>query len=459
MMRCNALIRLAFIALLLSMAVAGQVTPVLNFTGAPIANEFAAGATQTYQLTVPAGMFVDLKVYKLGGDAAITVRLPDGKEFATSDRLQYGGFEDAHWISGAGGDHRIEVRAVKGVAVRYRVEAELRSPSEADRRRASGFRIGWADSKALLNPKTGDGFRKLAAQYELAAPEYQKGGDIRREAHTLTELANVLFGLSEYGKALALYLRAIELLRRVPDEPQNLASSLVSLGAIYTAPGENRSSLSSYEEAFKIMPPDAAKGDQAIAISGIGGVYARTGDSGKAIEYKLRALAMRRKIGEKLGIASSLVGIGSYYYNIRNLRKAIEYAAEALPIFMEIKEEVWEARTRSELGSIYAELRDATKAAEYWQRTEEIYRCAGHNNGLAGVLYGMGNLRKNEGDFATAQRCLEEAAALNRKADYPAGLSRSLASLCDLFASSKQWDRVRPAGREAIALGQKIGSP
>jgi CHAT domain-containing protein len=441
---------------LLSIVLCGQTLP---FTGAPVTADIASSETHTYQLLVPAGLFADLKVSQLQGDVTCTLQQPDGKEYATTDRIQYGGAEDLAWIAGAAGSYRIEIRGVKGRAAKYRIEAEVRAPSEADLARANGFRIGWADSKLLLNPKTGDGFRKLAAVYELAAAEFQKAGDIKREAYTLTEWANAIFGLAEYKKALELYLRAVEMQRRVPDEPQVLGTSLVSLGAIRTALGQTPAAMSAYEEALKVFPLDAAMGDQANAVNAIGNGYARLGDNAKALPYKQRAMEMRRKIGDKLGIGSSLVGMASYYYNLRDLQKAIELAAEALPIFVEIKEEVWEARTLSELGVIYAELRESTKATQYWQRSEEIYRRYGHANGLAGVLYGLGGLKRREGDFRASERYFQEATDLNRKAGYAAGLSRTLAGLCDMYAASKQWEKVRPAGEEALALARKIGAP
>jgi len=441
---------------LLSVALLGQTLP---FTGAPVSAELPAGGSHRYELLVPAGLYADLRVSQLQGNVVVKVDQPDGKEYASTDRVQFGGVEDMAWIAGSGGRYGIEVRGVKGEPARYRIEADVKAPNDAEKARANGFRIGWADSKALQNPKSGEGFRKLAAVYEAASAEFQKAGDNKREAYALTEWANAIFGLAEYKKALELYLRAVELQRRATDEPQVLGTHLVSMGAIRTALGESRVAMALYEEALKTFPAGAAMGDQANAVNSIGNAYARLGDNERALPYKLRAVEMRRQIGDKLGIGTSMVSMSSYYYNLRDLQKALEYAAQALPIFVEIKEEVWEARTLSELGIIYSDLRDSTKAEQYWARSEAIYRRYGHANGLAGVLYGMGGLKRREGDFKESERYFQEAADLNRKAGYTAGLSRSLAGLCDLYAASRQWEKVRKPGEEALALARKIGAP
>ncbi len=439
------------------MCLSGQAARL--FTGAPVEEILRAGQSHTYELPLTTGQFADLKVFQQAGDVTVAVRLPDGAEYGSTDRVEYDGFEDLPWIAATSGNYRIVVTANKGPDSRYRIEADVRPPSESDTARASGFRIGWVETRPLRAQRSAAATRKLAAQLELAIAEFRKAGDTRREAYALTQRGEALFNLSQLKAALPLYLRAAELQRALPDERVGLAASLVSLATLHTGVGEVRKAIAFNEEALQILPADGGRALRAMAISGIGNEYARLGQNDKALEYKLRALALRREIGDRLGEGSSNAGLATFYYNLRDLQKAIEAAAEALRIFLELKEETWEARVLFTLGMIHGELQERDKANEYWARAEEIYRHAGNEAGLAGVLYGKGGLALWNSDYPTAGKALEEATALYRKTGYRAGLARALAGLCDYFGSTGQWERSKQAAEEGLEVSRQIASP
>ena len=284
----------ALCSLLVATAISLSGQPGRPFTGAPVEDTLRAGESHNYELPLTIGQFADLKVFQKTGDVTVTVRLPDGAEYGSTDRVEYDGFEDLPWMATVSGNHRIVVTGNKGVDSRYRVEAAVRPPSDADLARANGFRIGWVETRPLRSQRSAAATRKLAAQLELAIAEFRKAGDTRREAYALTQRGEALFNLSQLKDALPLYFRAAELQRALPDERVGLAASLVSLATLHTGIGEVRKAIAFNEEALQILPVDGGKPLRAMAISGLGNEYARLGQNDKALDYKLRALAMRR---------------------------------------------------------------------------------------------------------------------------------------------------------------------
>lgn len=115
----------------------------------------------------------------------MAVRLPDGAAYGSTDRREYDGFEDLPWVASATGNYRIVVTGNKGPDSRYRIEADVRPPSEGDMARANGFRIGWVETRPLRSQRSAAATRKLAAQLELAIAEFRTAGDTRREAYAL----------------------------------------------------------------------------------------------------------------------------------------------------------------------------------------------------------------------------------------------------------------------------------
>lgn len=410
-------------------------------------------------IEVPAGQFLDLRVHQEQGDVAVALVLPSGAEYAVVDRTEYRGVELLPYIAVEGGPHRVVVRSKTIPSLRYRIDAEVRPPSETDRARAEGFRLGWIETKPLGTSRDATAARKRAALWQQAADAFRRAGDARLEAYALTTQAEQLFYMAQYKPALELCLRALPLQRGLPDEPATLGSTILSVATLHTAIGDVRSALRYAEEALAVLPADGAGGLRGQAVTAIGNHHGLLGDNDKALEYKLRGLAMRREAGDRQGEGSSLAGLATFYYNLRNLQKAIEYAAAALAVFEELKDEFWQARAASTLGMIYAELREPAKALGYLNRCAALYRRMGNASLLGDALYGIAGVHRREGDYVQARKYFEEAAALGRSSGRKPTEARALAGLCDLLTATREWDQARTVAEQALALGREMASP
>ncbi len=438
-------------ALLVSACLLAQ-PPELLEPGTVVEKTIQPGARHKFRVHAASGDFLYLLAQQSVADIELQLNLPSGQEVAKVQRHAAPGVEDLPWIAAESGDYEVVVTATRNSAAgQYGLRVERRTPTEADRSRASAFKATWIDARAMKNRNATEK-RALIAQYEGALPDWRKAGDERWEAHTLHELAVLHDSTGQLAAARDSLLRALELRRRDPSERWGLAATLNGLGVISLRLGESKQSVNYLNEALELGRALGSRLQEGATLNNLALTYERLGDTAKANDYYTQSLAIRREIADKAGEATTLGNLASSLSNNGRIQQAIEYQIESLRIRRELKDRRGEESTLNALGQSYFRLGDARRAQEYWKQASAIADEIGDLDGLASAQGFLGQASMRLGEPVEALTYLKRAVELRRKTGNRLGEAIALRAMGNSLIATKRLGEAR----ESCAKGLEI---
>ncbi|MEG4070939.1 tetratricopeptide repeat protein, partial [Microcoleus sp. Pol11C2] len=93
-----------------------------------------------------------------------------------------------------------------------------------------------------------------------------------------------------------------------------------------------RSAIVKYEEALKLYRAIGDRRMEATTLGSIGNVYSELGEKQKALEYYSQSLPLSRATGDRGTEAMTLTNIGGVYSELGEKQKALEYYSQSLPL-------------------------------------------------------------------------------------------------------------------------------
>ena len=244
--------------------------------GKPIERELSGGQSHFYKITMSDGQYLRITVSQQGIDALVALFTPDGKKVGEADSEKTTvRSETISVIAGATGAYRIEVRSAETTAQtgRYEIKIEeLRDATAEDKYRVAAeslFRQAGQLKEGNLEAK-----RKGIEKYQEALELYQRAGDRRGEAETLSNIGEVYYSLGETQKALEKFNEALPISQAVGDRREE-ASTLNSIAVAYSSLGEKQKALEKHNEALLISRAVGDRKGEAITLNSIGAVYCR----------------------------------------------------------------------------------------------------------------------------------------------------------------------------------------
>ena len=150
--------------------------------------------------------------------------------------------------------------------------------------------------------------------------------------------------------------------------------------------------------------------------------------------------------------AKVLNGAGALAHNSGDLRAAVAFFEESLALWREAGEQQRMAGVLLNLGHTVADRGDFARAEALLRESLALYRALEYAWGEAITLHTLGWLRLRRGTPAEAVAPLEEAVAVFRKLRNHWGLSRALTALGDAALELGAADRARALQAESLAL-------
>jgi tetratricopeptide (TPR) repeat protein len=256
---------------------------------------------------------------------------------------------------------------------------------------------------------------KLLSEYE-ALPEANRNRGT--EARLNIELADVLYSISNFRKAIEYLKQALKISREIGDRLGE-GSSLSNLGLAYRNLGEYRKAIEYHEQSLEIRREIGDRLGEGSSLGNLGNAYFSLGEYRKAVEYYEQTLEISREIGDRLGEGSSLNNLGLAYHSLDEYRKAIEYYEQSLKIAREIGDRLGEGSSLGNLGNAYDSLGEYRKAIEYHEQHLEISREIGDRLGESNSLNNLGAACNSLGETEKACDLWRKALAIYEAIESP----------------------------------------
>ena len=162
---------------------------------------------------------------------------------------------------------------------------------------------------AMLESNQGD-YARAHALFEESLAIHRKIGSKRGIAHTLSQLAQVLFvSQNDMARVKAVLEECLVLSKEIGFKEGIAASHCVS-GQVALLHGELVTARSQAQESVAIYREMGHRHGTAIALALLGKVAVAEGDDAAAQAFYEESLAIAREVGEKMIIASCLVELG-----------------------------------------------------------------------------------------------------------------------------------------------------
>jgi len=446
----------SIVALLFSIAGFAQETlPVLT-PGKAAEGELQAGQDRKFRLSLEAGQFLALTAISPTADLAVELSGPDGRLLVSANRGDERETEDLPWVAATSGEYEVRLLVVSKTGGGYRLEAQVRAPTERDRGCASAYVLTWVETKDLRVRTGRDVSRKLREIYQAAIPGWEKCGEPLWLGYNYYQLASANAALEDKRSAREDYMKSIAAYRQA-GETRLLSRTLNNAAALLSDLGEQRESIALLEESVAIRRAAHDLKGLGAPLNNIALAYQRLGEIDKAEGFYNQSLMARREVGDRLGEAVVLNNRALISKIRGDPQTALEGHAQALKIYLELGDKRGQTSSTLGLADIYFQLGDHQRAEEYWRRAGKLFQELGNKGGLATVTHKLGTLRRLAHDPEEALKQYQQALGLRREVGDPIPQANSLTEICGLQSERGQLDAARQAGEEALQIARRIG--
>lgn len=373
------------------------------------------GETQSFELVLESGQYLQLLVEQLGVDLIVTLSDPGGRTLLEIDNPSGAdgsqGPERVVWVAEVPGSHDVTVRGRGGQGGDYEITVEaLRTPDDADRRRAAAER-SMARGDVFYGER--ESRRRSVDAYEEARAGFRILGDRAREADALYRLGRSWYSLQERPKALARYGEALRLYEETGAARQ-LAITLHNLCA-----GENflREVEKAFEHCSRALPLWEQVNDllgKAKSSNELGLTHRLWGENRKALAYYDQALALRPRLGRTSFEATALHNRGRVYLFLGERQQAQADLEESLRLRTALGNLADRVVSLNSLGQLHRKWQEMDRAAELFQQALDLQSDdSGYRRGIS--LLGLGRVHGESGEDERAHELFQEALEIFRR--------------------------------------------
>ncbi|HEX8266323.1 MAG TPA: CHAT domain-containing protein [Pyrinomonadaceae bacterium] len=321
--------------------------------GKPIERNLAGNEAHSYKIVLAANQYLHVVVDQRGIDVVVALFAPDGKKMTEVDSPNgTHGLEPISVVAEAAGNYRLEVRSLEAAAEagRYQVKVEeLRTGTQQDKNRIAAQNAAqqaYTEGDQLRGEGSAGSLRKAIDKYQEALPLWRTVNDSAKEASTLNSIGFVYSSLGEKQKALDFYNRALPLRRAVGDS-NGEAYTLNNIGAVFDILGEKQKALDFYNQALLLSRAVGDRSGEAETLNSIGVLYSSLGEKQKALDFYNQALLLRRAVGDRSGEAITLTSIASVVRDQGNFEESLVQIETALIIIESLRTKIASHELRS----------------------------------------------------------------------------------------------------------------
>jgi len=242
----------------------------------------------------------------------------------------------------------------------------------------------------------------LARQYyEKALNIYEKLDSLRLVGDLKNNLGRVYEKLSNYEKAIILYLESMKIREKLNDK-KGIASSLNSLGLIYFYQENYQMALKYFNQSLQIVTDLNIERGMATIFNNLGMLYFKRNIFDSALYYYNQSL----KLDEK---NSNLYGISSVYLNIANVLSkkqdtinAEKYYFKSLKLKEQINDKIGLINIYNSLAVLYQNKKKYSKAIDFVNKANKIANELSNSEGLIQSNKILAEIYDNLGNYKEA---------------------------------------------------------
>jgi DNA-binding CsgD family transcriptional regulator/tetratricopeptide (TPR) repeat protein len=261
--------------------------------------------------------------------------------------------------------------------------------------------------------------------------------------------------------AVEHFAHAVKATEKLGQSP--IPDVLRGRGQAYHSLGQFELARADYEAALELT---TAAGDKRVAwqlLVDLNLLWSAR-DYSAAGEYAERSLAVARELNDRGSVARSLDRVGNWHLNVGRVRQALEHQQEALEVLESLGDRRGVADTLNLLGMTSAFV-DSEQSAAYYRRAIPLMREFDDRPGLvtdlvmraieSGFYYGD-TFAPAKLDAIQAERDAQEAVALARAIDWPAGESFARWELALWYGLRGHYARAFELATSGLGIAEEI---
>jgi diguanylate cyclase (GGDEF)-like protein len=251
----------------------------------------------------------------------------------------------------------------------------------------------------------------------------------------------------DFPSALAKLQTAVNISRRITDDPVQLVAALNSLTYLYIQMKESEKAFATLDEllaeAGKLKSPGRmarAKTAEYVLASG-------AGQKKRALKALLECLELYRKLGAQRLVTSTLVNLADAYLQEGDYPHAARYAADALHEAVLGKHALTEATARINLGHAYLGMGRIAEGKQSYEIGMDWIEKSNDKPELQATLLEYGQALERAGDMTAAVQAYHRERALSNEL-FEAKRRQAMLELEQKYETDKKQRQIELLGRE-----------
>jgi len=270
----------------------------------------------------------------------------------------------------------------------------------------------------------------LATTQQALAIAVEIGDDLD-QALALNNLAATNNDLGNHEKALIYLNQALPLARASGSlNTEGMVLGNIGASAIDSNPEQ---SVTSYQQGVTIFGKLGSLPGQVISYRGLAVAHTHLGQPAQAVEAYRSAIALDAAIGNKRDQSNDSNAIADIYQAIGKPREALAYELQALDLSRAIGFKDGQAMALIGIGIIFARMDEYDSAIDYFKQGETLDHATGRRLSEANAIADQGAIYRMKGDFATAQRLIEESLVMAKELGDKKNLNQTEIMLGETF--------------------------
>ena len=233
---------------------------------------------------------------------------------------------------------------------------------------------------------------------------YAQPGDL---AATINNLAVNQMDLGEPATALDTLVEALELYQKL-DNQEGVAQVLLNRGNCLVRLGRLDEAETAYQHGIQSLEQANARWDIPSALNGLGNIYRRRGQLDAALDVYGQSLAVAQQNADMSRQEQAIGNMGLVEQAKGNFATARHYYNEALTLCEELGDETGCTIWLSNLGLLLGMQKREQEALPLFERALALARQGGNRASEGAALLNIGNIYRNSGQYALAERPYQE---------------------------------------------------
>ena len=423
--------------------------------GAALERRLAAKEVHAYEIEVPAGRFLGVRVDQRGIDVVVAILEPGGSVLRRHDAPSGDvGVESVSFVSSRSARYRVEISSFDPQAFpgAYRIELDgPRPPRAGDEGRIAAEKV-LEKAQVRFDEGTASSYAAAGSGYEDAARRF---GSIDSEQQAIVLLgaaqANIQRGRTDDAERIAE--QALVAARRARDP--RLESMALDQIAFNRFLREGRPE--AFEPLRQAIALESSPQIRSAQYGNLAYFHWLLGQYEDALVENEEALKIARSVGRRVAEARCLKNLAQVYWSLGLPRRALAYSDQALEAVRGVSEG---ARTEGHIlttrGRIWRALDDEVRALDDLTAALAIRRRLGDGQGEALALIEIARIHSDRGQRREARESVESAIRLSRAAHDPRAQVRELVLLGQLDQAEGDLREADAAWKQALETSRGI---